>query len=246
MALHVGLRRARSPAGIISHSGMLVADARFAAEIKNRPPVLLTHGAVDEVLPAACLPAAEAALKAVGVPVEAHLIPGLGHGIDEATLRLDLRFLDPLLSCRPVSAAPSRHRACGLTHQTYTHDMLEIRHQPVVRSRRSDGEDSKSMGTHDYPALVLNADFRPLSYFPLSLWSLAGGGEGGVPAPRQCAFRVRPQGALAQPGDGAAQRHRTEAVRAGRAPAGVHPLQRLPARPLRLPVLRRRHCRPSG
>jgi 5-methylcytosine-specific restriction endonuclease McrA len=23
----------------------------------------------------------------------------------------------------------------------------------------------------DYPALVLNADFRPLSYFPLSLWS---------------------------------------------------------------------------
>jgi 5-methylcytosine-specific restriction endonuclease McrA len=26
------------------------------------------------------------------------------------------------------------------------------------------------MGAHDYPALVLNADFRPLSYFPLSLW----------------------------------------------------------------------------
>jgi hypothetical protein len=23
----------------------------------------------------------------------------------------------------------------------------------------------------DYPSLVLNADFRPLSYFPLSLWS---------------------------------------------------------------------------
>ena len=22
-----------------------------------------------------------------------------------------------------------------------------------------------------YPALVLNADFRPLSYFPLSLWT---------------------------------------------------------------------------
>ena len=24
---------------------------------------------------------------------------------------------------------------------------------------------------HQYPALVLNADFRPLSYFPLSVWS---------------------------------------------------------------------------
>ena len=26
-------------------------------------------------------------------------------------------------------------------------------------------------GGHHFPALVLNADFRPLSYFPLSLWS---------------------------------------------------------------------------
>ncbi len=94
MALHVGLRRAHSPAGIISHSGMLVADARFAAEITQRPPVLLTHGGIDEVLPAACLPAAEAALKTARVPVELHLIPGLGHGIDEETLRHDLRFLD--------------------------------------------------------------------------------------------------------------------------------------------------------
>ncbi len=28
-----------------------------------------------------------------------------------------------------------------------------------------------SMAAEAYPALVLNADFRPLSYFPLSLWS---------------------------------------------------------------------------
>lgn len=92
MALHVGLRRPRAPAGIVSHSGMLVADARFALEIKQRPPVLLTHGSADPVLPVACLPAAEAALKAVRVPVEAHRIDGLGHGIDDATLRLDLAF----------------------------------------------------------------------------------------------------------------------------------------------------------
>jgi phospholipase/carboxylesterase len=92
MALHVGLRRDRAPAGIVSHSGMLVADAGFALEIRGRPPVLLTHGSADEVLPPACLPAAEAALKALGVPVEAHSIPGLGHGIDETALRLALAF----------------------------------------------------------------------------------------------------------------------------------------------------------
>ena len=28
-----------------------------------------------------------------------------------------------------------------------------------------------SMSPNGYPALVLNADFRPLSYYPLSLWS---------------------------------------------------------------------------
>ena len=34
-------------------------------------------------MPHAALPAAEAALKAAGVPVEAVSRPGLGHGIDE-------------------------------------------------------------------------------------------------------------------------------------------------------------------
>lgn len=93
MALHVGLRRPRSPRAIISHSGMLIPDPRSVSEIRNRPPVLLTHGAADEVLPAACLPAAETGLKALGVPVEAHLVPGLGHGIDETTLRYALTFI---------------------------------------------------------------------------------------------------------------------------------------------------------
>ena len=27
------------------------------------------------------------------------------------------------------------------------------------------------MSAGNFPALVLNADFRPLSYFPLSLWA---------------------------------------------------------------------------
>lgn len=93
MALHVGLRREKALAGIISHSGMLVGESRLASEIRSRPPVLLTHGAIDEVLPVQALPVAEGTLRAAGVPVQAHVMPGLGHGIDEATIRLDLRFL---------------------------------------------------------------------------------------------------------------------------------------------------------
>ena len=93
MALHVGLRREKALAGIISHSGMLVGESRLASEIRSRPPVLLTHGAIDEVLPVQARPVAEGTLRAAGVPVQAHVMPGLGHGIDEATIRLDLRFL---------------------------------------------------------------------------------------------------------------------------------------------------------
>lgn len=93
MALHVGLRLAVPPRAIVSHSGMLVGAEHLAAEISGRPPVLLTHGADDEVLPAACLPIAELALAAADVPVEAHMLPNLGHGIDEPTLAIAGRFL---------------------------------------------------------------------------------------------------------------------------------------------------------
>lgn len=93
MALHVGLRAGVAAAAILSHSGMLVGAEHLADEIRARPPVLLTHGADDEVLPAAALPMAELALKSVGVPVEAHVLPNLGHGIDETTLQLAFDFL---------------------------------------------------------------------------------------------------------------------------------------------------------
>ena len=93
MALHVGLRREKALAGIISHSGILVGESLLAGELRSRPPVLLTHGAFDEVLPVQALPVAEGTLRAASVPVEAHVMPGLGHGIDEATIRLDIGFL---------------------------------------------------------------------------------------------------------------------------------------------------------
>lgn len=102
MALHVGLRRAKPAAAIVSHSGMLIGAETLAAEISVRPPVLLTHGAADDVVPPASLPAAKAALEAAGVPVQAELVQGLGHGIDETTVRAALRFLAEVV--RPEQA----------------------------------------------------------------------------------------------------------------------------------------------
>lgn len=96
MALHVGLRRAHRIAGIISYSGMLAGEELPAAEIKSRPPVLLTHGDADPVLPVAAIGQAEAALKAAGVPVEAHVRSGLAHGIDDECIRLGRGFVKGL------------------------------------------------------------------------------------------------------------------------------------------------------
>ena len=93
MALHVGPRRARTLAGIVGYSGMLADPDALAAEVRSRPPVLLVHGDADPTLPVAALYQAKAALAPLGFEVAAHVSPGLGHGIDEAGLRLGGEFL---------------------------------------------------------------------------------------------------------------------------------------------------------
>lgn len=93
MALHVGLWRAKACAGIVALSGALVGPEVLAGEIRARPPVLLVHGDQDPVVPVAAMAAAVAGLAAQRVPVESHLRPGLGHGIDAEGLALAIGFL---------------------------------------------------------------------------------------------------------------------------------------------------------
>jgi phospholipase/carboxylesterase len=99
MALHVGLRRAATPAAIVGYSGVFVipeeieADAFFGAEIRSRPPVLLVHGDRDDLIPAQALFEAAQTLAALDVPAEWHLSSGIGHGIDQEGLRQGGEFL---------------------------------------------------------------------------------------------------------------------------------------------------------
>ena len=98
MALHVGLRRAQAPAAIVGYSGMLVLPPevdpdKYAPEIKSRPPVLLIHGEQDDLIPVQALFHAAQGLAAFEVPVEWHLSPGIGHGIDQEGLRQGGEFL---------------------------------------------------------------------------------------------------------------------------------------------------------
>ncbi len=98
MSLHVGLRRATPFAGIVGYSGMLVLPKDGPAEsikdeVTSRPPVLLVHGDRDDLIPAQALFHASNALSELGVPVERHLSPGTGHGIDGEGLRRGGEFL---------------------------------------------------------------------------------------------------------------------------------------------------------
>jgi phospholipase/carboxylesterase len=93
MALYAGLRRPEPVAGIMAYSGLLIGAETLAGDIVSRPPVLLVHGEVDEVVPAAASRQAESALRGVGVPVESTFSAALGHGIDDAGLSAGSLFL---------------------------------------------------------------------------------------------------------------------------------------------------------
>jgi phospholipase/carboxylesterase len=111
MALHIGLRRAVPPAAIVGYSGMVVAPEEldmeaFSAKITSRPPVLLVHGDRDDLIPPQALFQSTQGLAALGLQVEWHLSPGVGHGIDAEGLRHGGEFLARRLAGLPAPLQP--------------------------------------------------------------------------------------------------------------------------------------------
>jgi phospholipase/carboxylesterase len=98
MALHVGLRRAKTPAAVVGYSGLFVlpedTEAKTVApEITSRPPVLLVHGDRDDVIPVQALLQGTQDLAELEVPTEWHISSGIAHGIDQEGLRHGGEFL---------------------------------------------------------------------------------------------------------------------------------------------------------
>ncbi len=90
MALHVGLRRRRGPAGIVGFSGHLTGGPEDLAQATARPRITMIHGDRDEVLPIGLMFAAVNMLGAAEIPAIFHVCPGVAHGIDQRGLVLGL------------------------------------------------------------------------------------------------------------------------------------------------------------
>jgi phospholipase/carboxylesterase len=94
LALHVAPRRPDAVAGIVAFSGRLLSPELLADEAVSRPPVLLVHGDMDDLVPVRSMPeAAEALQKAGWKDVYAHVMEGTGHGIAPDGLGVALAFL---------------------------------------------------------------------------------------------------------------------------------------------------------
>ncbi|MGP1359012.1 alpha/beta hydrolase [Roseicyclus sp.] len=94
MSLHVAPRRAEAVAGVVGFSGRLLAPETLAEEVRVRPPVLLVHGDMDDVVPPQSLPEAAEALEGAGwEEVYAHVMKGTAHGIAPDGLSVALAFM---------------------------------------------------------------------------------------------------------------------------------------------------------
>lgn len=94
MSLHVAPRREDPIAGIVAFSGRLLQPELLAEEAVSRPPVLLVHGDMDDVVPVQALPQAAEALQGAGFKeVYAHVMKGTAHGIAPDGLGVALAFL---------------------------------------------------------------------------------------------------------------------------------------------------------
>ncbi|MCB2090717.1 MAG: alpha/beta hydrolase [Alphaproteobacteria bacterium] len=96
MALHVGLRRKSDIAGIIGFSGAMTLPENWENEITSKPPVVLIHGDMDNVVPVEMMHQAFIALNDVGVDVDSHVSPGIMHSIGPDGLQKALEFLAKL------------------------------------------------------------------------------------------------------------------------------------------------------
>ena len=89
-------RRKIPVAGVVAYSGRLIGKDLMAQEIRCNPSMVMINGDQDELVPVTLQPAAVDTLRALGVKIEGHIRPGLGHSIDDVGIKIAQDFLSAL------------------------------------------------------------------------------------------------------------------------------------------------------
>lgn len=89
-------RRKIPVAGVVAYSGRLIGKDLMSQEIRCNPPMVMINGDQDELVPVTLQPAAVDTLRALGVKIEGHIRPGLGHSIDDVGIKIAQDFLSAL------------------------------------------------------------------------------------------------------------------------------------------------------
>ena len=98
IALMCGLLFAQQLAGVIGCSAVpvMMNENLLPKDIKSKPPVLLTHGTDDDVVPFAAMQMTQNTLKNIGSMVQTHVVPGMGHNIDTSCVMAMINFIKNL------------------------------------------------------------------------------------------------------------------------------------------------------
>jgi len=136
MALHVGLRRAVAPAGIVAYSGLL-AGPDHLAETKARPPVLLVHGEADEMIPVEAL---QTFLARSDAPVD--LREFFGKEVFKSIIPRSVRLAEAPSFGKPILAYDPRSRGA----EAYIQLAKEIMAHERAHEQRARSESAKSAG----------------------------------------------------------------------------------------------------
>ena len=98
MSLYVAPRRAEEMAAVVGFSGRLLSPELLAQEAVSKPPIMLIHGEMDDLVPFSSMAEAEQGLEAADFSVQTLACPGLGHGIDPSGLQHGGAFLKAAFS----------------------------------------------------------------------------------------------------------------------------------------------------
>lgn len=99
IALQIAATR-EPPAAVVAFAGRLATQ--ITSDATRKPPILLSHGAQDAVIPEHEARQAFQAFKAAGYPVELRVRQGQGHSIDATQIEDMVTFLQANLGANQV------------------------------------------------------------------------------------------------------------------------------------------------